>query len=1034
MKSTLKQLKLQAVACERILTFGVLMMAFLALFGCNRKNDKASVQNIAIIFNPQVEEVILGSTNHQINTMTLVGFKGKSVDIIQALNPKNVYWLSDKSNWKEFDSLLVFANMRENDILKIEKGMSIEAYQTLSFGGYPVANTGLQPPFLMKGILTQEELKKSTNGNINITMKPMVAYVRFNNSASLAIDKIVIRNIDTTVSPHAIPLLGTYTIEDKPSIVSQFGYYVYPSKNFVIAITKNEKTITQNIDVIQANSLLEIDITDSDVPQQQGYKFYINNQLLSVENGDSVSLPDNGGYLYASLDNHLDIQLQNAADWIRIYTPSFARSTNATDIVAKIATPVKLVASFRTGVMYQEVASTQYIFDAYYVLNTDRKTVFNIIEKSSQQVVASIEGIQKGEGNIAINSKNVEGKKITLAQQGGEEEFVVKSSSNHIEIIAPVELKLIDKQTITETGDNFEYSYKYKVEPTTSATEVHFLLIAKDNSIYKADTIHIYQQPLIMSADRQALINIFQKLGGVQWTNNANNNWNTGYPMNEWEGVMVNEDNQVVGLNLKANSNIKGDFPVEITQLLGLQELVIGAGNELLGSIPKEIGNLKSLRIFKTTGNKMTGDLPKEFGSLTKLADMDISKQYHTGKIWKELQVIPAYKDESSFTTKVRTQYVAGTTTEVILPIETADQTMEAIQIDKAAQSYILNLPGDIVGQSFIYSSVPKDNMLNLKFNADPIFHNQNSSVEATFPENTTSAKITYTVNVVGKNNTTGVVGNYTYIIEQTADNTARKDGEVRIFLKSPKPSTYNVVYMADGFILEDLQSGKDYDHYANLVLSHIFSKEPFVTYKDYFNVYVIYVASAQRGIRGKLGSSYDRNNLPYMNYATVNQYINNNNISSSSRLILINDDAPAQGVTANNLNAMFNLSTLEVTALHEFGHTFSLMDEYDGGNKLPYKEYMPNVSNTNDLSKIKWKHFIGKQGYESVGAYEGGLYTNKGIYRPESLSIMRKYNKNHYEFNAPSREAIVKKIKDYAKEPYSFEEFLKLDKPKPQP
>ena len=79
----------------------------------------------------------------------------------------------------------------------------------------------------------------------------------------------------------------------------------------------------------------------------------------------------------------------------------------------------------------------------------------------------------------------------------------------------------------------------------------------------------------------------------------------------------------------------------------------------------------------------------------------------------------------------------------------------------------------------------------------------------------------------------------------------------------------------------------------------------------------------------------------------------------------------------------------------------------------------------TNDPATIYWKHFIGLPAYEHVGAYEGGYYFAAGVWRPESGSCM--INNVAY-YNAPSREAIVKRIMLIAKEPYSFEAFLAKD------
>ena len=67
------------------------------------------------------------------------------------------------------------------------------------------------------------------------------------------------------------------------------------------------------------------------------------------------------------------------------------------------------------------------------------------------------------------------------------------------------------------------------------------------------------------------------------------------------------------------------------------------------------------------------------------------------------------------------------------------------------------------------------------------------------------------------------------------------------------------------------------------------------------------------------------------------------------------------------------------------------------------------NVDFTSDLESIKWKRFVNDIRYseERVGAYEGGFHYMSGIWRATPSSIMIISG----EFNAPSREAIYKRI-----------------------
>ena|GEM_PF-3686753 len=116
----------------------------------------------------------------------------------------------------------------------------------------------------------------------------------------------------------------------------------------------------------------------------------------------------------------------------------------------------------------------------------------------------------------------------------------------------------------------------------------------------------------------------------------------------------------------------------------------------------------------------------------------------------------------------------------------------------------------------------------------------------------------------------------------------------------------------------------------------------------------------------------------------------------------------------------------VESAAVHEVGHAFAgLGDEYFIGGYNSYYDVtrFPNLDTTSDLSIIKWHHFSNLKNY-LVEAYEGGGYHQFGIWRPEYNSIM----KSGSFFNAPSREAIVRRIMEIRGLEFNFEAFLEID------
>ena len=84
------------------------------------------------------------------------------------------------------------------------------------------------------------------------------------------------------------------------------------------------------------------------------------------------------------------------------------------------------------------------------------------------------------------------------------------------------------------------------------------------------------------------------------------------------------------------------------------------------------------------------------------------------------------------------------------------------------------------------------------------------------------------------------------------------------------------------------------------------------------------------------------------------------------------------------------------------------------------------NLSLTGNMDRVPWSHLIFHEKYSHiVDIYEGGYMHARGVYRSEQNSCM---NNNVPYYSTISREAMVKRIKAYAGETYSFAEFVAND------
>ena len=136
-----------------------------------------------------------------------------------------------------------------------------------------------------------------------------------------------------------------------------------------------------------------------------------------------------------------------------------------------------------------------------------------------------------------------------------------------------------------------------------------------------------------VTADRAALVALYNATGGADWTNNTN--WLSNEALSEWYGVETDEDGRVRELNLNKNG-LSGEIPVELGRLTNLLELYLSE-NELSGTIPVELGNLTNLQFLSLSSNELSGEIPVELGRLTNLLELWLHTNELSGEIPAEL-------------------------------------------------------------------------------------------------------------------------------------------------------------------------------------------------------------------------------------------------------------------------------------------------------------------------------------------------------------------------------------------------------------
>ena len=290
-----------------------------------------------------------------------------------------------------------------------------------------------------------------------------------------------------------------------------------------------------------------------------------------------------------------------------------------------------------------------------------------------------------------------------------------------------------------------------------------------------------------------------------------------------------------------------------------------------------------------------------------------------------------------------------------------------------------------------------------------------------------------------------------------------RKDMTYTLVQSASKGKGIDIVVMGDAYSDRLINDGT-YDRDLNNAIEQIFSEEPLKSLRDYFNVYVTYVVSENETVSGITALDLVFSGLAFHmiagNGATIDDYMRAT-LPHYGQEALFGCPIPYTIVIANaNLHAgvcewYSSGSTTAYSALglddrdfhyivcHEFGHAIGkLADEYDEHGKTfvdydNFKQacaegFYPNVDITNDPALVKWSRFLQDERYanQGLGVFEGGFTDYAyGIWRPTENSLM---NSAPTGFNAPSREAIYKRVHELADDSfvYDYETFVAFDQP----
>ncbi|WBB69997.1 M64 family metallopeptidase [Micromonospora sp. WMMD812] len=249
----------------------------------------------------------------------------------------------------------------------------------------------------------------------------------------------------------------------------------------------------------------------------------------------------------------------------------------------------------------------------------------------------------------------------------------------------------------------------------------------------------------------------------------------------------------------------------------------------------------------------------------------------------------------------------------------------------------------------------------------------------------------------------------------------------------------FNLVVLGDGYTEADLPTFRSH---VDKHLNTLWTIEPFKSYRSYVNVYAVEIISAESGVDCDPGLSDPRRNtvlgmgfwggcnpgsvqrLLTVNGSAANTYANlaTGTNPGNRQLIALANSNTYGGAGGTNATASGGNALSALISPHELGHSLGgLQDEYDyyaravpgdtytGGEPSSVHHTVLTEQQMRD-TRTKWWRWLGEPSESggTIGRYEGGLYLQKGVWRPSQHSMMKSLG---FYFDQVARERMTERI-----------------------
>ena len=274
-----------------------------------------------------------------------------------------------------------------------------------------------------------------------------------------------------------------------------------------------------------------------------------------------------------------------------------------------------------------------------------------------------------------------------------------------------------------------------------------------------------------------------------------------------------------------------------------------------------------------------------------------------------------------------------------------------------------------------------------------------------------------------------------------------------------------NLVFMGDGWTGEQISNG-DYLAMVNEQMEYFFGIEPYKSHREYFNVYVTFPLSQEKGVNtmhtyvnNRFGTLYG-----HVDYKTIDQLLLETDEAFryavektpltehdkwKTQIILIPNSNEYEAVTYFDGDCALSLcppsirpypqDTRGVVQHEACGHGFGKLGDESITkqawatpdilaiiNGYHARGWYKNLATTSKMSQVAWADFIFDTRYsDQVDVYEGGFGYMRGVFRSENNSCM---NYGIPYFNVMSRLDIMRRIREYSGMDWSMDYFYAND------